>query len=98
MLSPCCLADSSLISACERGGRLDRALEWFDRMGDAGVAADGITYRCEHASCCEWPFSRYSPPNIPLRCLLALPTLSKSQALKPALLQRAMVACPTLSM
>ena len=45
-LSPAVPCDSSLISACERGGRLDRALEWFDRMKDAGVAADGITYRC----------------------------------------------------
>lgn len=45
-LSPCLPCDSSLISACERGGRLDRALEWFDRMKDAEVAADGITYRC----------------------------------------------------
>ena len=37
---------SCLISACERGGHFERALDWFQRMQQSGVAADGIIYRC----------------------------------------------------
>ncbi|KAK9791635.1 hypothetical protein WJX73_009415 [Symbiochloris irregularis] len=42
---------SSLISACERGGRLDRALEWFENMQKAGVEADLITFSALIAAC-----------------------------------------------
>ena len=45
----CCpntITYSSLITACERGGRLDRALDWYRQMRRNGVDADYIIYRC----------------------------------------------------
>jgi pentatricopeptide repeat protein len=47
----CCpntITYSSLITACERGGRLDRALDWYQQMQRNGVDADYIIYRCRH--------------------------------------------------
>ena len=44
----CCpntITYSSLITACERGGRLDRALDWYRQMQRNGVDADYIIYR-----------------------------------------------------
>ena len=44
----CCpntITYSSLITACERGGRLDRALDWYQQMQRNGVDADYIIYR-----------------------------------------------------
>lgn len=36
---------SSLITACERGGRVDRALHWYHQMEERGVEPDHIIYR-----------------------------------------------------
>ena len=44
--SPNNITYSCLISACERGGQFDRALDWYQRMQSSGVQADGIIYRC----------------------------------------------------
>ncbi len=44
--SPNTITFSSLITACERGGRVDRALHWYHQMEDRGVEADHIIYRC----------------------------------------------------
>ena len=43
--APNTITYSSLISACERGGQFDRALQWFERMQQSGVKADAITFR-----------------------------------------------------
>ena len=43
--APNTITYSSLISACERGGQFDRALQWFERMQASGVEADAITFR-----------------------------------------------------
>lgn len=42
---------SSVISACERGGRLDKALEMYNEMLGLGIEPDLITYSAMVAAC-----------------------------------------------
>lgn len=58
----CCpntITYSSLITACERGGRLDRALDWYRQMQRNGVDADYIIYRC---AACLRSFGSFACP------------------------------------
>ena len=36
---------SSLLTACTKGNRVDRALHWYEHMTQAHIEADFITYR-----------------------------------------------------
>ena len=59
--APNTITYSSLITACVRGGHLERALVWYGKMRDNNVDADFIIYRyvppkLNPALCCSGAF------------------------------------------
>ena len=52
--APNTITYSSLITACVRGGHLERALVWYHKMQENGVDADFIIYRWD---ACDLPLA-----------------------------------------